>query len=92
MKIQFDLEQRIMECWMVVDDIRTVYTRHLDGEKPLTDDEFANVMIGMEKLYDIKFYNLFSTFEKFLKEIHESKVRDNSEVLRQTEQVTVSGY
>ena len=92
MKIQFNLEQRIMECWMVVDDIRTVYTRHLDGEKPLTDDEFANVMIGMEKLYDIKFYNLFSTFEKFLKEIHESKVCDNSEVLRQTEQVTVSGY
>ena len=92
MSTQFDLEQRIMECWMVVDDIRTVYTRHLDGEKPLTDDEFANVMIGMEKLYDIKFYNLFSTFEKFLKEIHESKVRDNSQVLRQTESVAVSGY
>ena len=74
MKVQFDLEQRIMECWMVVDDIRTVYTRHLDGEKPLTDDEFANVMIGMEKLYDIKFYNLFSTFEKYIQEVHKCQV------------------
>jgi hypothetical protein len=49
-------------------------------------------MLGLEKLYDIKFYNLFSTFEKFLKEIHESKVRDNSEVLRQEKPLTVSGY
>ena len=92
MSTQFNLEQRIMECWMVVDDIRVVYTRHLDGEKPLTEDELANVLIGMEKLYDIKFENLFSTFEKFLKEIHESKVRDNSEVLRQEKPITVSGY
>jgi len=84
MSTKFDLEQRIMECWGVVDDIRIVYTRHLDGEKPLTEDELANILIGIEQLYDIKFYNLFSTFEKFLKEIHESKVRDNSEVLRQT--------
>ena len=59
---------------MVVDDIRTVYTRHLDGEKPLTDDEFANVMIGIEKLYDIKFYNLFSTFEKYIQEVHKCQV------------------
>ena len=92
MSTQFDLEQRIMQCWNIIDDIRVVYTRHLDGEKPLTEDELANILIGMEQLYDIKFYNLFSTYEKLLKEIHESKVRDNSEVLRQTESVTVSGY
>lgn len=92
MSTQFDLEQQIMQCWNIVEDIRVVYTRHLDGEKPLTVDELANVLIGMEQLYDIKFNNLFSTFEKFLKEIHESKVRDNSEVLRQTESFTVSGY
>ena len=92
MSTQFDLEQRIMECWMVVDDIRVIYTRHLDGDKPLTEDELANILIGMEKLYDIKFYNLLSTYEKLLKELHESKIRDNSQVLRQTESVAVSGY
>ena len=92
MKTQFDLEQRIMECWMIVDDIRVVYRRHLDGEKPLTEDELANILIGMEHLYDLKFYNLMSTYEKLLKELHESKVRDNSEVLRQKEQAIVSGY
>ena len=92
MSTQFDLEQQIMQCWNIIEDIRVVYTRHLDGEKPLTVDEISNILIGMEQLYDIKFYNLFSTFEKFLKERHESKVRDNSEVLRQTESFTVSGY
>ena len=92
MSTQFDLEQHIMQCWDIVDDIKVVYTTHLDGDKPLTEDELANIFIGMEYLYDIKFKRLMSTFEKFLKEIHESKVHDNSEVLRQTESVTVSGY
>ena len=92
MSTQFDLEQHIMQCWDIIDDLRVVYTHHLDGEKPLTEDELANILIGMEQLYDIKFKRLMSTFEKFLKEIHESKVRDNSQVLRQTESVTISGY
>lgn len=92
MSTQFDLEQQIIQCWNIIDDIKVVYTTHLDGDRPLTEDELANIFIGMEYLYNIKFNNLFSTFEKFLKEIHESKVCDNSEVLRQTESVTISGY
>ena len=92
MSVKFDLEQRIMECWMVVDDIRVVYRRHLDGEEPLTEDELANILIGMEHMYDLKFYNLMSTYEKLLKEIYESKVHDNSQVLRQEESTPVSGY
>lgn len=70
MGVQFDLEQRIMQCWNIIDDIKVVYTRHLDGEKPLTEDELANILIGIEQLYDIKFYNLFSTFEKYIQEVH----------------------
>ena len=74
MGVQFDLEQRIMQCWNIIDDIKVVYTRHLDGEKPLTEDELANILIGIEQLYDIKFYNLFSTFEKYLQEVHKCQV------------------
>jgi hypothetical protein len=92
MSTQFDLEYQIMQCWGIIDDIKVVYTTHLDGERPLTEDELANIFIGMEYLYNIKFSNLMSTFEKLLKEIHESKVHDNSEVLRQEKSVTISGY
>lgn len=92
MSTQFDLEQRIMQCWDVIDDLDILYTNVLDSDPPLTEDHIANVLLGMKQLYDMKFYTLMSTFEKFLKEIHESKVRDNCEVLRQTQPPSVSGY
>ena len=92
MKTQFDLEQRIMDCWGVVDDIQLVYENLLDGDPKPTEDYIANNLLGMKQLYDMRFNKLFSTFEKLLKEQHESQVCDNSEVLRQEKQVTISSY
>jgi hypothetical protein len=63
---QFDLEQDIMNCWQVVDDLKTFSRRYLDGDK-MTEDEVANIMIGLESLYQIKFEQLFGTFEQCLK-------------------------
>lgn len=74
MSAQFDLEQRIMQCWQIVDDVEVLYTQILDAPRKPTDDEIANVLLGLQQLYDMKFYNLFSTFEKFLKEKHDEKV------------------
>lgn len=73
MTAQFDLEQSIMQCWNVVDDMKVLYSNVLDATPPLTNDEIANVLIGLKKLYDMKFYNLFSTFEKYLAEKHNEK-------------------
>lgn len=82
MSTQFDLEQRIMQCWDIVDDLETVFKHTLDASPPPTHDEIANVLLGLKQLYDMKFYNLMSTYEKYLKEVHESKIRDNSQMLR----------
>ena len=65
-KTRFDLEQEIMQCWNIVDDIKTIYTYHLD-KKELTEDEMGNILIGLEKLYQIKFETLFETFEECLR-------------------------
>jgi hypothetical protein len=70
MSTQFDLEQRIMQCWGVVDDIDILFTHVLDSSPPPTHDEIANVLLGLKQLYDMKFYTLFSTFEKYLTEKH----------------------
>jgi hypothetical protein len=66
MKTRFDLEQEIMQCWNIVDDIKTIYTYHLD-KRELTEDEMGNILIGLEKLYQIKFETLFDTFEECLR-------------------------
>lgn len=61
---QFDLEQQIMECWHVTDDIRTVLEYLMDA--PLEgdrEDKVANMLIGIEALYDAKFNKLFQQFE-----------------------------
>ena len=61
-KTRFDLEQEILYCWNIVDDIKLIHNHHLDKRK-LTDDELSNVLIGLQELYQIKFETLFETFE-----------------------------
>tara|TARA_R110001606_G_scaffold27828_1_gene88763 strand:+ start:69 stop:332 length:264 start_codon:yes stop_codon:yes gene_type:complete len=65
--IPFDLEARIMECWNVTSDIKVVYEEHLDSPTPMNEDELANILIGMEYLYNRKFMRLFEEYEAILK-------------------------
>ena len=60
MKTRFDLEQEILSCWSIVDDLKTVYST----ERLYTDeDEMQNVLLGLYTLYQLKFENLFNTFQ-----------------------------
>jgi len=60
----FELEELIMECWQVTSDIKVVYEEQLDAPKPMTEDELANILIGMEYMYQRKFERLFREYEK----------------------------
>ena len=71
--LQFDLEQRIMQCWDVVDDLDVLFSAVCDSSPSLTEDQIANTLLGMKQLYDMKFYALMSTFEKYLKEQHNGR-------------------
>lgn len=67
MKLQrFDLEEKIMAAWNVVDDIKLISQAMSD--KPMTEDEIANLLIGIEALYTIRFNDLFNTFEKLIEQ------------------------
>lgn len=69
---QFDFEQQIMECWRVTSDIKTVSEFMLDA--PLEkghDDKVANMLIGIETLYEAKFDKLWRMFEQFNSERYE---------------------
>tara|TARA_R110000822_G_scaffold27995_5_gene83126 strand:- start:4424 stop:4624 length:201 start_codon:yes stop_codon:yes gene_type:complete len=63
-----DLEQQIMDCWSVCEDLKTVYTQLYDWEREPTTDEIANALMGMQQLYQWKFEQLFSKYEMALKE------------------------
>ena len=66
-KDRFDLEQEIMNCWCVVDDLDMVMERVLDSPKfasmpPELSDKIANLLIGMKELYEMRFDRLWETF------------------------------
>jgi len=63
---RFDLEQDIMNCWSVVDDIKELNRCMLDRRK-MTDDEVGNYLLGLETIYQVKFERLFETFEMLIR-------------------------
>jgi hypothetical protein len=54
---RFDLEQQIMQCWSMVDDVK------LFAEQGAPSDEFA----ALATVYHRKFETLFDTFELMLR-------------------------
>lgn len=66
MKNQFELEQQILSCWHVTDDIKLVFDAVVNGT--MTNYEIANVLLGLQTVYNLKFEQCFRTFEKYLQE------------------------
>ena len=62
----FDLEQQILRCWSVCDDIQDL--RKFQDERKLTEDELDNYLLGLVSLYQVKFENLFSLYGQVLQE------------------------
>ena len=74
----FKLEQEIMNCWNVVEDIDLLFKYFGDhedfaGMKGEHADKIMNLMIGLRELYSVKFNNMFSTFEDVCSEYHKSR-------------------
>ena len=66
----FDLEQSIMQCWNVCDDIDLLYSQTMERSTPLTQDEMANILLGMKSLYHMKFEKCFNEFAVVCGEYH----------------------
>jgi hypothetical protein len=58
---QWNLEEQILDCWGVCDDLDTLLEAVMKYD--LNKEQVANILLGMRDLYDFK----FSTFEEFLK-------------------------
>jgi hypothetical protein len=62
---RFDLEQDIMKCWNITDDIDLLNFNVL--EKDMTKDEISNFLLGLKTIYQCKFENLFDNFSELVK-------------------------
>lgn len=74
MKI-FDLEQDIMNCWNMVDDVKDAASYIVDNEsfKDLSAehaDKIMNLLMGIHSVYSMRFEKLWNNFEEHCKEHH----------------------
>ena len=62
---RFDLEQQIMACWNILEDIKLLNIGVLEGKPDgteLTTDDVSNYLMGLEAIYGLKFEQMFDTF------------------------------
>jgi len=57
---RFDLEQEIVGCWNILEDIR------LMRERFEFDDREDNYLLGLQSIYGERFEELFQTFEELI--------------------------
>ena len=64
----FDLEQEIMKAWHVVDDIDLLHENVIESD--MSTDDIANVLLGLQSVYNMRFEKLFNAFEEVCKQYH----------------------
>lgn len=68
-KTRFDLEQDIMTCWNVTDDLNMLY-EYIGNDPFLASmssehtDKLLNLTLGLKELYQLKFDKMWKTFEE----------------------------
>lgn len=59
MSDRFNVEEEIMDCWHVVDELRL-----LSQDNTISKEQMAIILRGLSELYALKFDKLFRTFEE----------------------------
>lgn len=74
---RFDVEQKIMEAWHIVDDLRLTYSRL----ESMDEDQLYGTIHGLEIFADMRFQSLMDTFEQC---IHNGAFNNDSKRTRET--------
>lgn len=85
---RFKMEEQIMRVWDVTHDMADLCDGVLENE--FTPDKVSNVLIGLMDLYNMRFEQLFDTFELSIKKEArlEARVHDAESKLREMKELT----
>lgn len=77
MKI-FDLEQSLMSCWQIIDDLELLAAYIYDDEffqgiDPKHADFLHNKLSGLKDVYEMRFNKQWADFESMTKEYHNAR-------------------
>lgn len=64
---RFDLEEAIGEMAQFGSDIDTILHAYMDSPTPATEDEMANMLIGVKQLHEVRYQKMWQIFEVLIK-------------------------
>lgn len=84
---QFELEQKIMEAWHIVEDLRLAYSRL----EEMSEDQVYGTIHGLEIFADMRFQSLWDTFEQCMhngvfKNVNNRNAKELTKTLDETSQ------
>ena len=68
---RFDLEEAIHVVWGTSQDIKLIWEQFYDGKQKMTEDEMANLLLGIQELHNLRSKRLWEIFETL---VHEGKI------------------
>jgi len=74
----FDLEQEIINCWEIIDDVKMITDYFTDDPKwkemdPVLADALMNKYYGLAEVYELKMQKAWNTFETVCREYHAAR-------------------
>ena len=67
MSDRFDLEQQILKCWNLTEEVQLLNEQVLENEE-FTKDDISNYLLGLHTIYEVKFSKLFDQFSEMVKD------------------------
>ena len=82
---RFDLEDAIMKAWRTSDDIKAFYT----SAEHMNEDQVINALIGLEIFAEMRFNELWNTFEKCVSNgVFDDSTKRGEEIARALDEAT----
>ena len=79
---RFDLEQEILRCWNILEDIELLNENVMDGK--MDNDGISNYLIGLKTIYGLKFDKCFNQFE----EVQQAQLQERRALINQLEELS----
>lgn len=88
----FDLEQQILYCWHMVDDVDMLYkyigdNSFFEGMEAKHHDEILNHLNALHFLYKLRFERMWNTFESVCEEYHDLRIASGK--VREQQQASI---
>ena len=62
---RFDLEQQILKCWNITEELQLLNEQVLENDS-FTKDQISNYLLGLHTIYEVKFEKMFDQFSELV--------------------------